>query len=384
MIEPEDKLDDTLDPTNNEDQNTEPDLSDSNTELDTDNQDDSSGSTDDDISSLEDKDIDLDSLDDDQFTEFLETGKISKKIENKKSTIKEKTITESTDSDTKVDDNKSKKPNVDTSDIDTSKVDYENIYKDIFKGFKANGKEIKPKTAEDVISLMQMGANYTKKMQSLAPMRKIVESLNKAEINESNLNFLIDVYKGDKEAIKKLLDIHKVDPLDINLDETNYVPKNNMVSNEDIEYSEVLDEVQSSIPKIQEIMSSKWDEKSRQALLKDPKLLIALHQEIELGRFDEVQSKLELEKTFGRYKNKSDIEAYSDLVTKMVSEQTIKQSTVTTINKPNTPKREIPDKKGAAPNKAKKAVAQNSNVSKVDLFNMSEEEFNKLSMRDLV
>lgn len=379
MIEPEDKLDDTLDL---EDQNTEPDLDDSNTELDTDSQDeDDSGSIEkDEEDSSDSEDVDIDSLDDEQFTEFLKTGKIPSTLKEEKPKVE--TITETT-SKTKVEPS-NKKSNTDTATDSTSEVNYESIYKDIFKGFKANGKEIKPKTAEDVVSLMQMGANYTKKMQSLAPMRKVVESLNKAEIDESNLNFMIDVYKGDKEAIKKLLEMHKVDPLDLNLEDTNYVPKNNLVSNEDVEYSEVLDEVQSSIPKIQDIIKTKWDEKSKQALLRDPKLLRALHQEIELGRFDEVQSKLELEKTFGRYQGKSDIEAYSDLVTKMVSEQPKQQTTVTT-HKPNTPKREIPDKKGAAPNKAKKAVAQTtSSISKFDIFNMPEEEFLKLSMRDLV
>ena len=88
---------------------------------------------------------------------------------------------------------------------------------------------------------MRMGANYTKKMQLMAPLKKAAESLSRADIKEDDLNFLIDVHKGDKEAIKKLLTKHNVDPMELDLDSTNYVPKNNIVSDEDVEYSNILD-----------------------------------------------------------------------------------------------------------------------------------------------
>ena len=268
-----------------------------------------------------------------------------------------------------------------------SAVDYKATYEQIFKPFKANGKDITPRTVEDVISLMQMGANYTKKMQTMAPMRKTFESLSKAEINDEELNFLIDVHKGDKEAIKKLLEKHKVDPLELDMDNTNYVPKNNLISNEDVEYSEVLDDVKPSLPKIQEILSTQWDKKSKEMLLADPKLLVALHEEIQYGRFDKVQSRLEIEKTFGRFKGKSDVEAYVELVTQMEKENqssnTNKQNTNT--DKPtNTPKRDVPDKSKVAPNKTAKSAPASVQFTKADIFSMSEEELAKLSVRNLV
>ena len=84
--------------------------------------------------------------------------------------------------------------------VDNQEVDYKSIYEQVFKPFKANGKEITPKSVEDIISLMQMGANYTKKMQLMAPMKKVVQSLDNAKIDEQELNFLI--------FSKKNLNIH--------------------------------------------------------------------------------------------------------------------------------------------------------------------------------
>ena len=321
----------------------------------------------------------LDSLNDEQFTEFLMSGKLPENTKPNTSTkdkIKEEV---------KIEDKKDNSvPKVKEKEVTpTNDINYKSIYDNIFKPFKANGKMITPRTAEDIVNLMQQGANYTKKMQEMAKVRKAYESLNKAEINDDELNFLIDVHKGDKEAIKKLLQKHKVDPLEIDLESTNYVPKNNLASEEEIEYSSVLEEIQSSIPKIKEILNKTWDNKSKQQLLKDPVLLRALHEEIELGRFDDVQAQLELEKTFGRYKGKSDVEIYIDLVTKLVSEQANGTKNITTNNKPtNTPKN-IPDKSKAAPNKTKVGSKSSSFTSK-DIFSMSEEEFAKLSINDLV
>jgi hypothetical protein len=266
-------------------------------------------------------------------------------------------------------------------------VDYQDFYTKVMKPFKANGREITPRDINDIISLMQQGANYTKKMQLMAPMRRTVESLNKANIDEEQLNFLIDVHKGDKEAIKKLLEKHKLDPMDIDLDSVNYKPKNNMISDADMEYSNMLEDIQSSLPKIQEIMSSKWDTKSKQKLLSDPNLVRALHEEIEHGRFDIVQNRLELEKTFGRYKNVSDLEAYIDLVAKMNQENQASNTNNASNNgnsKPtNTYKQPIPDKSKAAPVRAK-VTSNKATLTQKDILSMSDEDIEKLNLNGLL
>lgn len=337
----------------------------------------------------------LDALNDDEFTEYLNTGKLpdhiksnsNKDIKNIKEDIKDTTVkTEPITNSVKQEQVKEQKQEENTKEeIATDTINYKAVYDSIFKPFKANGKTITPRNAEDVISLMQMGANYTKKMQLMAPMKRAVESLNKAGINEEELNFLIDIHNGDKEAIKNLLKKNEIDPIDLDVEDTKYVPKNNIASDADVEFSETLMEIESSLPKIQEILNKTWDTKSKQLILKDPHLMKALHEEIEMGRFDEVQQRLEIEKTFGRYKGISDIEAYIDLVTKMVNEKARTSVTETkhVEKQPETTTKSIPDKTKAAPIRSK-PKNQGSSLTVKDLFSMSEEEFNKLSVNDLV
>lgn len=346
---------------------------------------------------------DLANMSDSQFEEYLQSGKtpnvnntdipdtsdeedVNKDKEDKedKETVSEKDgETEVTVEDTNDVDNNEEQKDDSSSTDSSSTIDYKAAYEAIFKPFKANGKEITPRNIDDVINLMQMGANYTKKMQVIAPMKKVIESLNKAEIDEKNLNFLIDVYKGDKEAIKKLLKKHSVDPIELDLDETNYVPKNNMVSDEDVEFSNVIDDIRDSLPKIQDIINSKWDKNSKDKLLSDPKLLRALHEEIQYGRFDKIQAQVEMEKMFGRYRGISDLDAYIDIVTKEVQKESQQHQPEPKVETKSEPKvtHKIPDKTKAAPTKTKSTTK--SSLTAKDILSMSEEDFNKLNIDDL-
>lgn len=398
--------DDTLNPIDNTDtQNTESnDVLNSDETLESTNEDvsidtgtDTDDSSNEDDSILESTEDDvtqeqLDALNDDEFLEFLNSGNLPERLSKSKKGKEEKVEVE-----TEVDKptpNKAKiiskpeKTETIANKEEAKEIDYKAVYETLFKPFKANGKEITPRNVEDIISLMQMGANYTKKMQLMAPMKRAMESLNQANIKEEDLSFLIDIHKGDKEAIKKLLQNHKIDPIDLDLDDTNYKPRNNIASDADVEFSDTLMDIESSLPKIQDIINKQWDAKSKAQVLKDPKLMRALHEEIEMGRFDVVQQRLEIEKTFGRYKGMSDIEAYIDLVTKMVQEASINdsktavQSTKET-KKPDTNTKNIPDKSKAAPVKAK-AKNQGTSMTVKDLFSMSDEEFDKLKIKDLI
>lgn len=390
----EDKDVDTL---NNEelDQNTD-------TNVDTDNTD--TGT--DDLDSVDDSEVESD-IDSDTNSEDNDSDESQNKLSDmsdeeflalmdSKGTITATNSDKKTKTDTNVpkDTNKRKSDTVDDklkdqntdkepTKVDNQEVDYKSIYEQVFKPFKANGKEITPKSVEDIISLMQMGANYTKKMQLMAPMKKVVQSLDNAKIDEQELNFLIDVSKGDKEAIKQLLIKHKIDPLEIDLDGDNtYSPRNNIASDEDVEFNDTLMDIHDSLPRIQEILNNTWDDNSKKAILKDPRLMRALHEEVQMGRFDEVQKRLEAEKTFGRYKGVSDVDAYIDLVSKMEQERMKTKTQPETPTKTESTKK-IPDKSKAAPTKGKTSKSSSSLTAK-DLLSMSDDEFNKLSERDLV
>ena len=270
---------------------------------------------------------------------------------------------------------------------ETPSFDYKAAYESLFKPFKANGKEIAPRSMEDIVSLMQMGANYTKKMQLMAPMKRAVESLNKAGINEEELNFLIDIHNGDQEAIKALLKRSKIDPMDMDLEDTNYRPNANLASDEDVEFSDAIQDAHDSLPRINEILKDTWDAKSKEQLLQNPALIRGLHEEIQMGRFDGVQKIVESEKMFGRYKGVSDIDAYIDVVTKLVAQQQQQQG----MAKPQAPKsaaprqsKPVPDKSKAAPTRTKAKSSKKSQMTMEDLFSLSDEEFEKLSIKDII
>ena len=378
----EDKNVDTL---NNEelDQNTD-------TNVDTDNTD--TGTDDlDSVDDSEDNDSDesqnnLSDMSDEEFLALMDSkGTITATNSDKKTKTDTNVPKDTNKRKSDAVDDKLKDQNTDKepTKVDNQEVDYKSIYEQVFKPFKANGKEITPKSVEDIISLMQMGANYTKKMQLMAPMKKVVQSLDNAKIDEQELNFLIDVSKGDKEAIKQLLIKHKIDPLEIDLDDDNtYSPRNNIASDEDVEFNDTLMDIHDSLPKIQEILNNTWDDNSKKAILKDPRLMRALHEEIQMGRFDEVQKRLEAEKTFGRYRGVSDVNAYIDLVSKMEQERMKTKTQPETLTRTESTKK-IPDKSKAAPTKGKTSKSSSSLTAK-DLLSMSDDEFNKLSERDLM
>ena len=261
-------------------------------------------------------------------------------------------------------------------------INYEDVVRQIFSPFKANGKEIAPRTVEDVVQLMQMGANYTKKMQSIAPMRKAVESLSNAGIDsEEKLSYLIDLYKGDKEAIKQLLKNNQIDAMDLDLDEVNYSPnKQNIASDADVKFAETLSNINESLPQIQNIIDKQWDAESKKILLSDPKALQALHEEIQMGRFEPVQKQLEVERTFGRYQGVPDIQAYIDILNRMSAQEQYQQQMQ---EQPRKVARHVPDKRKAAPTRVK-PKASGTSLTPKDLFSMSDEEFEKLSIKDLV
>ena len=86
------------------------------------------------------------------------------------------------------------------------KVDYKAEYDRLVAPFKANGREITVKSVDDAIALMQMGANYNKKMSALKPNLKLMKLLeNNGLLDETKIGFLIDLEKKNPDAINKLI-----------------------------------------------------------------------------------------------------------------------------------------------------------------------------------
>lgn len=201
-----------------------------------------------------------------------------------------------------------------SSEVVEQPIDYEAAYKQLTAPFKANGREIQVQSVEDAVALMQMGANYNKKMAALKPNLKLMKLLeNNGLLNEEKLSFLIDLEKKNPEAIGKLIKDSGVDPLDLDTSKAgDYKPSRHTVDDRELELDAVLDEIQEtpSYTRTLDVVSNQWDASSKNVIANSPQVLKVINSHVQSGVFDLIVKEVEREKMFGRLSGLSDIEAY--------------------------------------------------------------------------
>lgn len=198
--------------------------------------------------------------------------------------------------------------------VETPQIDYKAEYERLTQPFKANGKEIKVSSVEDAVELMQMGANYSKKMAALKPHLKLIKMLDKHGLmDESKLSYLIDLNGKNPEAIAKLVKDSGIDPMEMDENKADeYKPTSYKVDDREIELDNVLESIKDS-PTYQRtisVVSNDWDKVSKEVIANTPQILSVLNAHMESGIYDIIQGELENERTFGRLQGLSDIEAY--------------------------------------------------------------------------
>jgi hypothetical protein len=208
-------------------------------------------------------------------------------------------------------------------------INYEEGYNKILAPFKANGREIKLASPEEAIKLMQMGANYTRKMQELAPKMKLVTMLDNNKLTESDISFFIDLKNKNPEAIKKLITDSGVDPLDINTAEpSSYQPGNHTVSDQQVAFQSKLDEYTSTNEGRTTLsqINNEWDQISKDALWNQPELVDVFHEQRVNGIYDQITTHLERQRTLGLIpRNIPFIEAYKRAGDDLVANNGFKQ-----------------------------------------------------------
>ena len=205
--------------------------------------------------------------------------------------------------------------------------DYKAFYDKVMSPLKANGKTIDIKSPEELISLAQMGANYTRKMQALAPQRKLLMMLeNNNLLDEGKLSFLIDIEKKNPAAIKQLIKDAGIDPRDIDLDDTNetpYLRGNHGVSDQEAGFRTTLDEL-SSNPEGKatlQVIQTQWDQASKDMLWTSPDAMTVIHEQRQNGIYDRVSAEVERLRILGQIPaNVPFLQAYKVLGDKLASE----------------------------------------------------------------
>lgn len=201
--------------------------------------------------------------------------------------------------------------------------DYESFYQTLTKPFRANGREIQVQSADDAVRLMQMGANYSKKMEALKPKQALLKTLEKHGLdNPEKLGFLIDLANKNPQAIAKLVADGDVDlyALDTDLVQ-DYTPNLTLETPNALE--EMVNELSVDNPQIGQIIqqASGWDSFSKQVLHDEPQLLRTLAEQQANGLYDQIVNVINYETLMGRMANKPFLQAYSEIESKLLSQQ---------------------------------------------------------------
>ena len=287
-----------------------------------------------------------------------------------------------------------KDPEVDSDDEidDTSEKDVE-VLPESLRTFKANGKDVTIDNVEDALQLMQMGANYGKKMKGLAPNLRMMKMLdNNGLLSEDKINRLIDLDKKDPAAIAQLIKDSGIDPLELGGEgkDSTYQPKTYNVGDSEVELDAALDDISgtSSYQETLSVISTKWDESSRSAIVADPSIIGTINAHIDNGTFAQVTKVIDKERMLGRLNGVSDIEAYQLIGNQMQEKgQFAGQQQPAPENTRAEVKKKIVGKKAVDPKvlKDRKRAASSTKSSpgstkkdSYDPLDMSDEDFMKL------
>ena len=152
---------------------------------------------------------------------------------------------------------------------------------------KANGKEFEM-TLDELKQTASKGMDYLKKTTALKPYRTMIAAMEENKVSPEDINLLIDLKKGNKEAIAKLIKENEVDVYD--LPEANdYKPQEYRQSETALEMKEVLSTISkdAEFSRTSEIYAA-FDDQTKAFLNEDPSRIVGLHNDVKTGVFDKV------------------------------------------------------------------------------------------------
>ena len=348
----------------------------------------------------------LEELSEDEFNDYLNTGTIpnsknnnpksskkgndeveettnddSQELEETPTEVDETETEEVTEEDQEEVDSTTTESNEETDDTkaddeEATKVD--DAFRTLFsKPIKANGTEITLSNMQEVTTLIQKGVNYEAKNKELKPAKKLLKTLEANNLKEEDINLLIDLKKGNKEAIKTLIDANNIESYDLDsVDTTNYKPNNSIVSDTLVDLDEYLDIVKKSphANEVADLMNNWFEPSSKELIIEHPSALTDILQELESGRFLEVKSKIEKEYILGQL-NKPRIVRYIELVQEMEQAAKLK---ATELNKEAREKVKSSVKPSIKSTKQSKPTEEKPSMSLIEMENLTDEEFAKL------
>lgn len=267
-------------------------------------------------------------------------------------------------------------------------IDYKAEYEKLMAPFKANGGDIQVKNTDEILTLMQMGANYHKKMATIKPALKVVKLLEKnGLLDENKLNHLIDISKKDPAAIRQMIKDSGIDPVDIDLTgDDSYTPQSHQVADAEIALDEVLDDIKSTptYARTLNVVTTEWDKNSQSTIVSNPHIIRVLNEQIGNGTFDKIMTEVSRARSFGQLQGMPDLEAYKQMGDYMHAQgllnppakvEETENSAAALLKKANDDQQRNARRKAAGAPSARKPTTAGKTA---DVLGMSDEEFLKL------
>jgi len=183
--------------------------------------------------------------------------------------------------------------------------------------FRANGQEFEfteQEIKDQFETVFGQAMDYTKKMQKIAPYRKMISALEQEGVSQDALNLAIDALKGDKGALRKLMEDNNIDAYDLTdkgEESEVYNPKSYGKDETSLDIEEITRTIQNDkeFAITTNVIDEQWDGDSRKLIVENPGLITGLHNDIKTGLYDKVApAAMKMKVLDGN--TKSDIEYY--------------------------------------------------------------------------
>jgi len=258
-------------------------------------------------------------------------------------------------------------------------LDYRSMYEDIMGPVKVGGKEFRVKSIDDAKKLLGMGFSFSENMQGVKPLRAVGKTLEAAGIitngvvDEAALMRLVDIQNGDKNALAQLMSEKEIDPLDVETEDINYVPTQSMVTEQSVDVDIIEQELvrRGNVDTVIQALDG-MDSRSKEFFNSSPENLLKLDEDITSGMYEQIMGSVKYERSLGRLGSMSDMEAYIQLASSQAAPEQSEQPKAQTNTKPSTSKRK-------AAGITKRSPANKNKPAKVDLVNMSDEDFEQFA-----
>lgn len=227
--------------------------------------------------------------------------------------------------------------------------------------FRANGQDYEFTSEEIVEQFPKMfgkAMDYTKKLQVIKPWRKTIDAMEEAKLSHEDVGLMIDVMKGDKDAITEVLKRTGTDTLELDTDaDSGYVAKDYGRDENALAVSDIVNEISRDVeyPMTENILSKEWDEASWKTMTENPENIRLLHIDVKSGMYSKLQPIAAKLKLYGDG-SKTDLDYYKEAAQQFHA-RTVEQKTLES-NRLAAKQKEEADKQLAEENAAKVASAK--------------------------